>query len=241
MIGMHNIKVSLMDSDFYALQAIYSYLAWDRRTRVISMATTPQVLERHLKGASFDELPDVTLFEVDWARSGEELCAALERLGDKAGSVLCISSRANYDLIVAAETCSCGYLVKGDAQLGIAGVIVYAIEHADEFLVSQTVAKRFGDQTSGVIANAHVIPGIREYPELTDRIAEALRLCVVEGMSAELAADEMGVSAHTVRSYVKEGYRILEAHDDIEYPTDMSPQERAFMRFTALQVAKEAE
>jgi hypothetical protein len=53
-------------------------------------------------------------------------------------------------------------------------------------------------------------------------------------MSAELAADEMGISPHTVRSYIKEGYRILEAYDDTIYPPDMSPQERAFMRFTAL-------
>jgi DNA-binding NarL/FixJ family response regulator len=54
-------------------------------------------------------------------------------------------------------------------------------------------------------------------------------------MSAELAADEMGISPHTVRSYVKEGYRILEMYDDTHYPPDLSPQERAFMRITALE------
>jgi hypothetical protein len=59
-------------------------------------------------------------------------------------------------------------------------------------------------------------------------------------MSAELAADEMGISPHTVRSYVKEGYRILEAYDDTVYPPDMSPQERAFMRFTALEQKRQA-
>jgi hypothetical protein len=42
----------------------------------------------------------------------------------------------------------------------------------------------------------------------------------------------MGISLHTIRSYIKEGYRILEAYDDMEYPVDMSPQERAFMRLT---------
>ena len=75
----------------------------------------------------------------------------------------------------------------------------------------------------------------RQHPELTQRIRRALQLCVVEGMSAELAADEMGLSPHTVRSYIKEGYRILETYDDTVYPPDMSPQERAFMRFTALE------
>jgi hypothetical protein len=54
-------------------------------------------------------------------------------------------------------------------------------------------------------------------------------------MSAELAADEMGISAHTVRSYVKEGYRILETYDETAYAPDLSPQEKAFMRITALE------
>jgi hypothetical protein len=54
-------------------------------------------------------------------------------------------------------------------------------------------------------------------------------------MPAHLAADEMGISLHTIRSYIKEGYRILEAYDETPYPTDMSPQERAFMRLTGFE------
>jgi hypothetical protein len=73
---------------------------------------------------------------------------------------------------------------------------------------------------------------MRKFPELTDRIRQAIKLCVVEGMPAHLAADEMGISLHTIRGYIKEGYRILEAYDETEYPLDMTPQERAFMRFT---------
>jgi hypothetical protein len=60
-------------------------------------------------------------------------------------------------------------------------------------------------------------------------------------MPAHLAADEMGISLHTIRGYIKEGYRILEAYDDREYPLDMTPQERAFMRFTALAEDEEEE
>ncbi|HPV07342.1 MAG TPA: hypothetical protein PLD57_09725, partial [Aggregatilineales bacterium] len=44
----------------------------------------------------------------------------------------------------------------------------------------------------------------------------------------------MGVSVSTVRSYIKEGYRILEAEDDTIYPMDASPAERAFLRYTML-------
>ena len=31
------------------------------------------------------------------------------------------------------------------------------------------------------------------------------------------------------------GYRILETYDETHYPPDLSPQEKAFMRFTALE------
>jgi hypothetical protein len=80
-----------------------------------------------------------------------------------------------------------------------------------------------------------VLPPQRHYPEMTDRIRQAIQLCVIEGMPAHLAADEMGISLHTIRGYIKEGYRILESYDQADYPVDMTPQERAFMRFTALE------
>ena len=51
----------------------------------------------------------------------------------------------------------------------------------------------------------------------------------------------MGIAKSTIRDHVKQGYRILEAHDDDEYPADMSPQEKAFMHFTALQKLREDE
>jgi DNA-binding NarL/FixJ family response regulator len=238
MVENYNIKVALMDSDFYALQAIYSYLAWDRRTRVVSMARTPQALDTWLRETPPAELPDVTLFEVDWAPNRSALFATLENLTEAAGMVLCISSHVSDErLLAAVEAGTNGYLIKGDVRLGIAGAIVYAIDKA--FVISQSAVKIANDINLHTRANVSIMPARRAYPELTDRIEQALRLCVIEGMSAELAADEMGVSPHTIRSYVKEGYRILEAHDDTDYPLDMSPQEKAFMRYTALK--REAE
>jgi DNA-binding NarL/FixJ family response regulator len=228
-----NIKVALMDSDFYALQAINSYLAWDRRTRVVATAETPKALREWLSQAAPAEQPDATLFEVDWAPNVERLQKALRGLDETAGVVLCLSARAERERIVAAgRTGARGYLVKGDVRLGIAGAVAHALTH--QFVVSASVAEQLAGPSEGIFLQAEVLPGLRRYPELTDRVEQALRLCVIEGMSADLAADEMGVSAHTIRSYVKEGYRILEAHDDTHFPVNMSPQERAFMRYTAL-------
>lgn len=38
MIQRINLKVMVIDHDFYALRALNSYMAWDRRTRVVGLA-----------------------------------------------------------------------------------------------------------------------------------------------------------------------------------------------------------
>ncbi|MFN8448712.1 MAG: hypothetical protein U0521_09020 [Anaerolineae bacterium] len=50
--------------------------------------------------------------------------------------------------------------------------------------------------------------------------------------AAHLAADEMGISLHTIRSYIRKGYRFWEAYDETEYPV-IQPQD-GFMRLTTL-------
>lgn len=50
-IGSINLKVLLFDSDFYALQAINSYLAWDRRTRVAKLAESIEKVWEYLDKA----------------------------------------------------------------------------------------------------------------------------------------------------------------------------------------------
>ena len=60
----------------------------------------------------------------------------------------------------------------------------------------------------------------------------------IEGMSHRLVANEMGIAVTTVRGYIKSAYSILESYRDDakDYPDDMSAQEVAFMRITALDI-----
>src|SRR5262249_14147362 len=125
-----------------------------------------------------------------------------------------------------------GYLLRNETRLHLVGAICYALDH--KFVVTHGVREAAAEAFDARVFNADVLPPERNYPGMTDRVRQALWLCVIEGMPAQLAADEMGVSPHTVRSYIKEGYRILEAYDDTDYPEEMGPLERAFMRFTAL-------
>jgi DNA-binding NarL/FixJ family response regulator len=226
-----NLKVVIVDTDYYALQSINSYLAWDRRTRVTHMAEGMQGMWDELDRTPLAELPDVILLDADHVGGPAALEDVIRRLRTRIEKVMviCLAQFATLELVEAAAAAGArGYILKGEVRSQIAWAIVYMLDH--DFVVSPGIHP---DRSPNArVFNAIVLPRQREYPELTDRIRQAIELCVVNGMPAHVAADEMGISLHTIRSYIKEGYRILEAYDETKYPEDMSPAERAFMRLT---------
>jgi DNA-binding NarL/FixJ family response regulator len=235
-VGSINLKVVVMDTDFYSLQAINSYLAWDRRTRVTFMTNSLDKMWGFLYRLPKAELPDVVVLDAN--HMGEN--SGLQRtIGDLRNlipnvMVICLAQFADTDLVTVAATAGArAFMLKQDVRLHIAWAICYTLDH--DFVVTQGVASVSETVFHNRVFRATILPDQRQYPEMTDRIRQAIKLCVIEGMPAHLAADEMGISLHTIRGYIKEGYRILESHDRTEYPTDMTPQERAFMRFTALE------
>ena len=235
MMAFKSLKVLILDTDYYARQAINSYLAWDRRTRVVHLAETMQSVIDYVKRMPEIEWPDVVLLDADAAKTPDDLARLVKQLEETIPEVMTLVLDRELDLETVravAQVNADGYLLRDEVRIQIAWAIVWAQDH--DFVVTASVKEALCDEFESRLFRSATVPERRQSPELTQRIRQALQLCVVEGMSAELAADEMGLSPHTVRSYVKEGYRVLEAYDDTVYPSDMSPQERAFMRFTAL-------
>jgi DNA-binding NarL/FixJ family response regulator len=229
-----NLKVLLMDTDYFALHAVNGFLAWDRRTRVTHLCESLGEMWAYLSRTPLAEQPDVVLLECDHIGTPDQVRGVVTRLRQqiKGVRVVCVAQMADPHLVQAvAEAGGAAYLLKQDVRLQVAWAIAYALEH--DFVITKGVAKACQDIFHTRIFHATVLPGMREFPELTGRVAQALKLCVLDGLPAHLAADEMGISLHTIRGYVKDGYRILEAHDDTEYPEAMTAQERAFMRLTA--------
>lgn len=234
-IGTVDLKVAIIDGDYYAMQAINGYLAWDRRTRVIFMGADLDALWGYIQTIVPAEYPDVVILDVDHFDSDADTQDKLAEVRQKmpAALLICMAQRINFDLLdIVAQSGARAFLLKQDVRMQIAWAIVYAINQP--FLITASLVHAARGQQVNAIYRASILPEQREYPEMTDRIRQAIRLCVIEGMPAHLAANEMGISLHTIRGYIKEGYRILESYDHEEYPTDMTPQERAFMRFTAL-------
>lgn len=223
-----------MDTDFYALHAVNGFLAWDRRTRVTNLSENIQQMWEYIDRTPLAELPDVVLLEADHIGSPQFLQETVSALRQQIDDVIviCLAQTVDPELVeVAAEAGAHGFLMKQEFRLQIAWAIVYALNR--DFILTHGVAKACAGRFNRRIFHANILPEMRKFPELTERIRQALKLCVLDGMPAHLAADEMGISLHTIRGYIKEGYRILEAYDETEYPVDMTPQERAFMRITA--------
>lgn len=234
-IGIINLKVVILDTDYYAMQSINSYLAWDRRTRVTYMTTDFDAFWHYMRDTAVAELPDVIILDADHLGDIDHVEKVLKDIKKfvPAAMLICLSQTNSPRLIeTVASSGARAFLLKHEVGMQIAWAVVFAMEQ--EFIITPGVARMLKDTRVQRVYEAVVLPEQREYPEMTDRIRQAIRLCVIEGMPAHLAADEMGISLHTIRGYIKEGYRILESYDQHEYPTDMTPQERAFMRFTAL-------
>lgn len=221
-------RVMIVESDFYARHAMNSYLAWDRRTRVKYLMSSLEQAFDKLDELPEIEYPETILLDVLCIPTPETAKKMIKRFLKYAKVQIIVMAISPDKKIAHAvrEAGAKGYVIKEDVSLQISWMVVWAEDY--DFIVTSHSASLFPD--------AAILPHGRDYPELTDRVRQALMLCVVEGMSAELAADEMGLSPHTIRTYIKEGYSILEANDSTEYPKELSPQERAFMRFTALSV-----
>jgi DNA-binding NarL/FixJ family response regulator len=230
-----NLRVVVLDTDFFALQSLNGYLAWDRRTRVMFLAESPTELWHYLAELPAVEQPDVLLMDADHLGGTEGLRKTIAKARHYNAEIMlvCMAQVVDSELIrTAADEGVRAYLLKQEVRMQIAAAIVYGLTH--ELVVTHSIARVAPHLANLRLARAAILPDQRQYPEMTDRIRQAIELCVIEGMPAHLAAHEMGISLHTIRGYIKEGYRILESYDQSEYPSDMTPQERAFMRFTAL-------
>ncbi len=236
MLEQHGILVYVVERDIYARQAILSYLSWDRRTRVVGAASTVAKMVKDPDRDFADSCLDVVILDTGSITEKEEMADQIDTIHQhfSRARVICLAPEADAGMARAARDAGASaYLVREMVGPGIASAVHYALAH--DFVITRDVFHALRSTPGGIDTELQVLPGRRQYPRLTERIEQALWLCVIEGLPAELAAGEMGVSVSTVRSYIKEGYRILEASDDTIYPFDMSPAERAFLRYTALE------
>ncbi len=230
-----NIQVVVIEQDIYARHAIVSYLGWDRRTRVIGQLGFPQEIPSFLAESTECSRIDLVLLDTRLVSDAHELEMVIANLHRwlPRSRTLCLGHELDSGLVAACGRAGgCGYLSRDQVELALPAAVCAAAAH--QFTITHDVAPVLAQINEDWARLAYVLPDKKGYPQLTQRVEQALELCVVDGMPAEVAADEMGVSTSTVRSYVKEGYRVLEDEDNTIFPVVMSPIERAFVRIGSL-------
>ena len=238
-IGKLSAKVAIVESDRYALNAINAYLAWDRRTNVKIKVDSLEDYWTELAALAEWEQPDVVTLDANHVGGAYALSRAIHNLRSAMPGVMiiCLAQFADLDLLHAAADASArAFLLKQDVGMHI-GWAIYRLYTLDrrKFVISASALDASAKLNHNSLRRATVLPGPRRFPDLTDRKRQAIILYAIEGMPVRLVADEMGISTATVRGYIKLAYRILETYDECQYPADMSQQELAFMRLTALE------
>ncbi len=241
-IGSINLKVAVLNSDFYARHAINAYLAWDRRTRVIGMfANLDEFWAAREKMGEF-ELPDAIVLDANSVGGSELKRTSIRRLRESIEGlrIICLAPFVDLDMIyAAAEAGAAAYLLEQDTRIHIAWAICHACSLSpDEILISAGVEDARRKLSHPRLRRAKCLNLPRRYIGMSRRVRQAIELFAVEGMPQRLVADEMGIGVNAVRGYIKDAYSILESsHEDkCDYPPGMNQQEIAFMRITALDI-----
>ncbi|GIK28138.1 MAG: response regulator transcription factor [Chloroflexi bacterium] len=235
-ITRYNFKVLIYDPDTYARHAIYTFLAWDRRTRVTLRTDNLSGMWQHLHSVPIAEQPDYILIDANHVGGPADLRRILEqlRLELPRCRVVCLAQQFDLDLVTAAaDKGAKAFLLKHEVNLRIGWAIVYSEKR--DFTVTSGVsdAVRAVRGVPPRLQHAAILPPSLKFPQLTARVKEALELWL-GGMPAYLVADELGIGLSTVRGYIKKAYRILESAVDLDFPDEITQQERAFLRYTAL-------
>lgn len=241
-ITWYNFKVLIFDPDYYARHALYTFLAWDRRTRVMHTSDTLEDVWAYLRETAPVEYPDYVVIDANHVSGVDGLRAVMDKLRQllPKARIICLAQQLDPDLVhVAAEKGARGFLLKHEVGLRVGWAIVYG--ETRDFTITPGVesAMRSQKTTHPRVQRAAVLPQSIEFPQLTERVKQALELWL-GGMPAYLIADELGIAQSTVRGYIKKAYRILESTVDFDFPREVTQQERAFLRYTALDDQGEA-
>ena len=241
-IGDIDLKVALIDSDYYTEKAIHAYLAWDRRTRALTDYSSLQDFWRALDGVKAEAHPEVIILDVNNVGERGDIRQSIRRLVDRVSdaALVCLSHIDDLDLFyAAADGGARAFLHKDDVRYHIASAVCFASQlRSEELLYSQSMdkARRLLNhrRASGPLAVS--LPKPVEYSGLSKQLRRTIELHAIEGMPAALIANELRLKESTIHGYIKDAYDALGLRDhDDTFLANLSQRERAFMKLTALQ------
>lgn len=242
--GEIDLRVAVIDSDYYTEKAIHAYLAWDRRTRALTDYSSLEQFWQSLDGVTAAAYPDVIILDVNNVGERGDIRSEIQRLvvNVPKATLVCLSHIDDLDLFYAAAAGGArAFLHKEDVRYHIASAVCLASElRKEEFLYSRKMdaARRLLNHRRASSPLAIQLPKPVQYDGLTPRVRRTIELFAIEGMPAALIANELRIKASTVTDYVKKAYQALGLQDlepDETFLTSLPKREHAFMKLTALE------
>jgi len=204
--------VLVVDDDFYAREAFTSLLARDEHTRVWGTAHSIDAALEALASAD-GSAPDVVLLDIHFGSDERAGIVGLPRLSAAApqAKILVTSVLSGESVVLDAIRAGAdGYVWKNESGSGIAQAVMGVAE--GRFVMTPAIAQAvIGEADALREYAAEVLPGEREYLELTAALKKTLYLFCFCGLSVREVAAELQVSPHTVQSRIKTAYQIIGA------------------------------
>jgi DNA-binding NarL/FixJ family response regulator len=220
--------VFIVDDDFYARESITSLLARGERTRVWGSASSVEAAVEDLRAAD-GLLPDVILLDVHFGSDERAGIRGLPLIAAAApdARILVTSVLSGESVVLDAIRAGAdGYVWKNESGSGIAQAVAAVAE--GRFVMTPAIADAvMGEATALREYAAEVLPGEREYRELTAALKKTLYLYCFCGLSIKEIAAELQVSPHTVQSRIQTAYQVIGAASRQEAFARLVERERA--------------
>jgi len=205
-------SVLIVDDDFYAREAFQSLLARDEHTRVWGAAHSIDAALKAL--ASIDgPAPDVILLDVHFGSDERAGVRGLPLIAAAApdARILVTSVLSGESVVLDAIRAGAdGYVWKNESGSGIARAVVSVAE--GRFVMTPAIAQAVMGEAAALREYvSEVLPGQREYRDLTAALKKTLYLFCVCGLSIREIAAELQVSPHTAQSRIRTAYQIIGA------------------------------
>jgi DNA-binding NarL/FixJ family response regulator len=221
-------SVLVVDDDFYAREAFQSLLARDEHTRVWGAVHSIEAALEALASAEGPR-PDVILLDIHFGSDERAGIRGLPLIAAAAPNAkILVSSVLSSEPIVldAIRAGADGYVWKNESGSGIAHAVVAVAE--GRFVMTPAIAQAVIGEADALREYAsEVLPGQREYRELTSALKKTLYLFCFCGLSIREIGAELQVSPHTVQSRIKTAYQVIGAASRQEAFARLVERERA--------------
>ena len=222
---MAQIKVMLIEDDFYSRYAFYSILSKDNRIFVIDDVVDVEEAIWVLEGAKAHQIPDVIVFDVDLFAEApgsptfEQSIRAIRLLQETVQPLKCrtVCCAMNPSLSLVREAVALGIdalLKKNEVAYAICDVVVKV--HEGQFVYTQGVSQIAFGRFEGIEhEKVHLVPA-REALPLTSDQRRIARLYCEDGISANEVAESLHLTEAGVRSHIRNIFRALKVRNRAE-------------------------